>query len=403
MQQQYENQILSLLLDKYERSGKAKGIDTGRRIIIREKDAPELFHYSTAEDKKNVILALENLQSDNILTFFYIPGEEGYLIDRIILTEDSIKKAYIKARREPKQTFISTLLCTINSYIDQITDTNIRNFLLYEYKRISEKGSLDKRYFTDDAERNRNMLKTLSALADNSTPLTKRVFSSRVLCDSKKFEKETEADVLKVLRAIYGKDYTDDELLAIYGITKYPEIIEFKGQIRIVFKNDTSIDFTPLIHGAYINSETISEIEKIEIKATRVITIENKANYIDWIEKHNDNDEIVIWHGGFYSPAKGRFMKLIAESGPLWLHYSDIDIGGFRIFKRLQEHIAPNAIPYMMDKDTLLSNLCKAQRAKDSYLEELKLLLEDDGFSIFHETIKTMLNYKIRLEQENLI
>ena len=55
MRTQYERQILALLLDKYERSGKAKGIDTGRRIIIREKDAPDFFHYSTAEEKKNVI------------------------------------------------------------------------------------------------------------------------------------------------------------------------------------------------------------------------------------------------------------------------------------------------------------------------------------------------------------
>lgn len=403
MQQRYENRILILLLDKYERSGKSKGVDTGKRIIIKDKDAPDLFHYSTAEEKKNVFQALEILQSDNILTFSYIPGEEGYLLDRIILNEDNIEKAYRKADRKPKQAFISALLVDINNYILRISDDNIRNFLIQEQKRISARKSLDKRYFTEDEERNRNLLKTLSALADNSSPLTKRVFSSRILGDSKKFEKETESGILKILRVIYGNDYADDELLSIYGIAKYPEIIEFRGNIRIIFKNGTSIDFSPLIYGAYINSETVSEIERIETKAKHVITIENKANYIDWIERHADRNEIVIWHGGFYSPAKGKFMKLIANTEPDWLHFSDIDIGGFKIFKRLRENIAQNAIPYMMDNKTLLLNLDKAQKVDNSYLEELKKLLVDDSSCMFHETIKTMLEYKVRLEQESLI
>ena len=404
MRTQYERQILALLLDKYERSGKAKGIDTGRRIIIREKDAPDFFHYSTAEEKKNVIHALESLNSENILTFSYIPGEENYLIDKIVLNEESLEKAYRIAGRKPRETFISSLLCDISSTASNISENNIRNFLLCEQMRIREKSSIDRRYFTEDAQRNKNLLKALSALAGNSTPLTKRVFSSRVFDDSKKFEKETEADVLKVLRAIYSKTYTDDELLAAYSITKYPEIIEFRGHVRIFFKNGNSIDFSPLTHGAYINSETVYEIEKIQINAKHVITIENKANYIDWIEKHKDKDEIVIWHGGFYSPAKGIFMKLISACEPAWFHFGDIDISGFRIFRRLRESIAINAIPYMMDRDTLISNIGKAQKADDSYLKELEKLLEDNAFSIFHETIKTMIEYRVRLlEQENLI
>ena len=96
-------------------------------------------------------------------------------------------------------------------------------------------------------------------------------------------------------------------------------------------------------------------------------------------------------------------MKLIANMKPDWLHFSDIDIGGFKIFKRLRENIAPNAIPYMMDNKTLLLNLDKAQKADNSYLEELKKLLVDDSFCMFHEAIKTMLEHKVRLEQESLI
>lgn len=82
----------------------------------------------------------------------------------------------------------------------------------------------------------------------------------------------------------------------------------------------------------------------------------------------------------------------------------DLDEESFRIFRRLRENIAINAIPYMMDRNTLISNIGKAQKADDSYLKELEKLLEDNAFSIFHETIKTMIEYRVRLlEQENLI
>ena len=56
-----------------------------------------------------------------------------------------------------------------------------------------------------------------------------------------------------------------------------------------------------------------------------------------------------------------------------------------------------------MDNKTLLLNLDKAQKADNSYLEELKKLLVDDSFCMFHEAIKTMLEHKVRLEQESLI
>lgn len=403
MKQQYEKKILNLLLDKYERSAKSKGIETRRRILINEKEASTLLYYDTAEEKASAMKTLENLKNAGIITYHFIPGEEGNLIERIILNEDNVDAAYMKVSRVPEQTYINALCTVLKDVITRTAEGDIRAFLSMELKNTEKKRSYDKRYFSESLERNENMLKVLAALSYNSEIQTKRVFSTRVLGDSKRFEKETEADVLKVLRAIYGRDLTDEELLSIHGIAMYPEIIEFRGPLRIILKNGKSVDFSPLVHGSYINSYTVDEIERIETDATRVISIENKANYIDWVSKHDDNGEIVIWHGGFYSPAKSKFLKYVASSIKEWHHFSDIDIGGFRIFKRLRDNIAPYALPYMMNTETLFSNLDKAQDAKEEYIEELRTMLDDESFSIFHDVIRAMIEHKVRLEQENLI
>ena len=65
------------------------------------------------------------------------------------------------------------------------------------------------------------------------------------------------------------------------------------------------------------------------------MTIENKANYISYINGMTAEDELVIYHGGCYSPIKGRWLRLIAEEAEKSkiqvFHWSDIDLGGFRI------------------------------------------------------------------------
>ena len=400
MKNQYKEIILTALLNRYERSEKSRGRDTGRRIQLREKDAPSLFSYSTAEEKRGAISALEELQDEKIITFSYLPGEEGYIIDRIVLCEENIMKAYEKAGRTPLQQSVSELISEVKKAATSMPLGELRSFLESEAERMETRRVPDRRFFTGN---DGNMLKALIYLSSCTDPLTKRTFSIRCFGDSKTFEKEAEPAVMRVLRAVHGSDATEEEVLASYGITRYPEIIEFRGRVKAIFRNGRETDFSALSHGAYINSESIAEISEIMTDASRVISFENKANYVDWISRHHDEDEIIIWHGGFYSPSKGKFMKMIASSVPQWRHSSDIDIGGFRIFRRLKDEIAPQAVPYMMDRSTLISNLEKTQKAKESYLSDLETMLSDEGFSVFHETIRTMLEYGVRLEQEALI
>ncbi len=62
--------------------------------------------------------------------------------------------------------------------------------------------------------------------------------------------------------------------------------------------------------------------------AKKIIFIENKANYINYIQNTKKSDEFVVYHGGMYSPIKGEFFKKLYEVAKNieFYHWSDIDI-----------------------------------------------------------------------------
>lgn len=118
----------------------------------------------------------------------------------------------------------------------------------------------------------------------------------------------------------------------------------------------------------------------------------------------------MIWHGGFYSPLRGRWFRKIYEAGKRvgsaisYFHWSDIDLGGFRIFARLKQNIVPELKPYRMDIETLRSHRDRAlPLCGESYRRKLETLLGDPEYRIFHSLIEEMLRSGLRLEQEQLL
>lgn len=146
-------------------------------------------------------------------------------------------------------------------------------------------------------------------------------------------------------------------------------------------------------------------MEKLEIVNTnKVIFIENKANYIDYIQNKKKDNELVIYHGGMYSPNKGEFFKKIYSAGKniKYYHWSDIDIGGFKIFIRLKE-IIPELIPYKMDKIAFLSKKDYWIEMDLGYFKKMQNLKNDEKYNIFYDVIEEMLEHKSKLEQEAFI
>ena len=246
---------------------------------------------------------------------------------------------------------------------------------------------------------------------EDKEEVLKRVFSIQCYHDSKYFEKNIEKNLLKILKKYYLKEeeitqeISDDEILAQIGILKAPEVIEFCGNLKGII-NGQEIQYKDITKGSYMNSYTILNIENIQIQADIIILIENKTNYLNYIQNKKTN-EFVIYHGGMYSPIKGEFIKKVYQASNTkitkYYHWSDIDIGGFNIYKRLKENIIPEVEPYKMDVQAFLENKENWGRISPQYAHRLEEILHMEKYIEFYDVIKLMIEYQSRLEQESML
>lgn len=146
-------------------------------------------------------------------------------------------------------------------------------------------------------------------------------------------------------------------------------------------------------------------MKDLKIKnAKKIIFIENKANYIDYIQNKKNDDEFVVYHGGMYSPIKGEFFKKLYKvaKNEEFYHWSDIDIGGFKIFTRLRKLI-PKLKQYKMDKDSFYSKQDYWKKMSIDYKTKLLEMRQLEEYEIFYDVIDEMLKTSCKLEQEAFI
>ena len=179
------------------------------------------------------------------------------------------------------------------------------------------------------------------------------------------------------------------------------EIFEFCGNVRINFVGGT-VDFSPIKNGACVLDESVSDICSIDIFDTdKIIFIENKTNYTEYCLNRQTDRELVVYHGGFYSPKHGEFFRKLCDGKdiPTYL-WSDIDYGGFRMFMRLKKNIVPSLEPLNMNIDSFERYKEKGLKRDDKYIMTLQKLTEDPDYSVFYEVISAIINSKVTVEQE---
>lgn len=429
----YQKVILNILLDKYESSKAFRTGETTRRIMVHLSKVKLLKKAYEDVDRKALLHdALRKLKDRGLLDFSWEKYEEGNLVDEIWLNLEPsmLRESCRAAGRVPLTDFLRSLLSEIDAFLDRFPDSSVApgsadllRFLQGQKKYIQEKMRVPRYFFPDDMQKNHDLFRFLQEMMENDEEEMERVVSTRLYGDSKFFERELKSRILSVLRSVAkenGEEETDDaELLLQRGIGRWPEVLEFRGPVKILLKNEEPevsssggkaewIDFSAQRYGAYVNSETVRQTVSTEAgRISRMLTIENKANYVWYMQTHHDPRELVLYHGGCYSPMKGKWIRMLEEavrqSSPdaEFFHWSDIDAGGFRIFTRLRDNLIPHLQPLKMDLKTLKQFEPQAAEIEtDHYRGILQRMLEDPEYEIFHETIRYMLEKNIRLEQE---
>ena len=404
MNEHWQKAIINLLIDKYERTAAfQKGELPDRRVMLRFYDSGKTDFPAYDIDDHFVRTAINEtviaMRSDKLVGFEWMSGEQGHIIKRVWLDFSGIDKAYGIVNRKSAKILADAVIRELERELEAVSADWIVAFYSETKDCLEAKCRLGSRLPSDKTER--NDLYRMLRLIDSRpfTSLTERVFSEKCFGDSKAFETRMKPTLLSIMRKYISRELTDAELLQMIGISRYPEPLELRGQI-IINGNDMRV----FKNGFCIYSSEIEASEIIIPKTVeRILTIENRANYFAYRKAEN---ELVVYHGGQYSPAKKKLFEKIAAAMPkdcVWCHWGDIDLGGFGMLLRLRTEILPSVQPYRMDASELQTYRAFTQAVSKDYAQKLQKLKQQELLSDCLGCIDYMLKHNIRLEQEAML
>ena len=237
----------------------------------------------------------------------------------------------------------------ICSYYDDILDR------LVEGKHVTDAG-------------NENNFKCINAIANTKEPIWERVFSAKVLGDSKLFERFYRQKMVSILTHYspyyeenmedYDLDEDDSEngrrkseleILKVHGIMSYSQTLEWKGPLTYRIEDGGIVDTSGQIYGTIINTQTLVHSEPILLTGCkRIMTIENKANYESM---QYDEDTLYIFCHGYFTPKEVHFLRQLSSIVPEeceFYHWGDMDFGGISIFQFIKARVFEKLKPYRM-------------------------------------------------------
>ncbi|MEW5953434.1 MAG: Wadjet anti-phage system protein JetD domain-containing protein [Bacillota bacterium] len=409
----YKHQLISALLDKYERSSFFReGTQPTRRIMLKLYDGglTEFPQYDIEQPEKRMLLnrAVLSLYEARLVSYQWMRGEENHIIAKIWLNFENISFAYALIGRQPKSDTVDDVCLELLEALDSVRSEWVKQFLSDVYDAISRKRSVGNRLPADKNERT-DLFRAICFIDQlGETEMLERVFSLQCFGDSKRFEKAVKSRLLGILSKYLDSedDNTDEALLRQVGITKYPEQFEFCGQVSMSFHCGT-VDFSHLMFGGVVNSADFQQgYLNVSPAIDRVLSIENRANYIEYIYKQKNDHELVIYHGGQFSPAKRKFLRAVAASmsdTSHWYHWGDIDYGGFSMLARLRREIKHDVIPYRMDKSELIRYALFTASVQPQYIEKLCGLKQRSELGDCLPCIDYMIENRVKLEQEAML
>lgn len=397
--------IINRLLDKYEKSRQATGEPCVRRRVSLKTEGLVGYHAREIDYRKAFHLAAENLQQQGLIQVEWLAGEQGNLIKSLHLNLDRLDAAYRAVGRSPQSELLQQLAVQLAAIEPQ--REWMQSFLqdcLDEIARRRFPAQLPR-----DARKRDWLLASLRGIVANdaagdAAEMLERIFSKRYLGHSKQFEQQVRARLVGILRryAPLPELDEDDLLLLEAGLVRASGEVLLRGPLQIRIK-DKLADITPFAYGVALGAETLSELEIVGWRASRLLSVENKATFRELIRCGLDESVLLLCLGGFAGASKRCLLKkLAAYLGDQieYLHWGDLDYGGLQIFQHLRQTCLPRLRPLLMDAATYREFAENGESFDDSYRRKLERLCEQDSFSEFHAVLDTMLQQGKTLEQE---
>ena len=393
--QGYEEKLLTLLVEKYRMSKKNTGAGVlNRRTQLDPAKLYKKYRANNADIKQlmEINAVVEGCAKKGWLTFTRQPYSDElgkiYLVDaKLEAIEAYLSKKYGYISQSSKQIMLEQLL---ESY------SGIAPVLDAECGKVQEQLAAHK--IPKDYEQLADIWKALAFIVDNKRFLYLREASMLIYGSSKYFEENTLKRVCHILRAYYhapcGDHEIDDEILERFQIAREQPKLYIKGDVQLIYSGRV-LDLSMLPDGVALNPKHLPD--SVRINCARLMTVENWTSY----QRLQEMDTCYIYLGGYANRWQRDFLQnLYDENFNLtYLHFGDLDAGGFYIY----EHLCRlTGIPFMLYKMSLaeLQNPKYAaclQPLTEIDRQRLQALAEKAKFSAI---AKYMLEQNVKLEQE---
>lgn len=403
----YEEKILNALLDSYEKSVLSRGENKVKVQIafpFTRKTVPEYFNESSlAFDEIHAVL--RETERKGFLTIVWKKGREGHIIEKVLLNTACVGSVYAYLNRTPKKENENRQLEILASWASQNAGTPVLGMFLSYLKQRIEEGKTVKEFIDlSDPDRTEQILSALFQVESNEESCYIREFSIRHFGDSKIFE-ELSGVIGRIMRRFRpefaGMD--TDAILSEYRIYKTPDYVYFKGEGKLLLagKACSAIELPLLEQGVGISGADIKRIRicgKGSIK--KVITIENQTTFFRWKE----NNGLIIYLGGYHNSVRRELLRMVYQEIPdaKYLHFGDIDVGGFCIYRDLCEKTGIPFRTYHMGIRELETYENYTKKLTDNDRKGLRNLIEKEreeaGENL--ETLLYMQEKGVKLEQE---
>lgn len=404
----YEKKLLVGLVEGYRKSKKDTGENrTNRRTKLKPEKLYNKYHSNVGDYEKISAIndTVQKFKDKGFVTSEY--ESFGTDLTGIYLVDDKIDE-------------IEEYLTEQYGYVSKDTKLQKLETLIREYEDRSsicheECGKLniilESRKLPKSIEKSIDMLddlfRVLSFVENNQKLMYIREVSMLVYGDSKYFENNTLEPLCTLLQKyntvpIPGQTLSDgeyilsDEILKKYHVFKEPQKISIRGKalIRMCGKD---IDISGFDEGIEFTVSELSKIECVQLLATTFMTIENRTSYL----RYKKENTVTFYLGGYANRDQRDFIRKIYESNPsvTYLHFGDIDAGGFWIHHHLcQVTGVPFGMFHMSFEELMEPDYRKCQHPLTegdiTRMQELAVMPE------YRDVIKYMLEHRVKLEQE---
>ncbi len=410
---------LNALLDALER--RAEHTTRSIKVSLTALPLPGYFSQTNPEPRLLANEQFRLLEKKGLLQLTWLPGENGHLLQSIALP----KTEHGTSSEEIFQLLSRTPIASNRSRLESLLLADKFRFqgdwraraISHILSQLNAEKSPSPFSLTD-SNLNLDLLAALQALPALTAETPYRVFSVRIFNDTKRFEAiKRHIVTLARLGSHEWKRISAEEVLRELNLVANPNYIHLSGNWQVTTGNGEILDLSGFTPSIGFPAAQISTLQAV--RAESVLCIENLTTFhhqVDrYIGKHihtgtadisSRSDAAPIRHAvictyGNPSPAIRRFLRLLPETTPIYL-WSDLDYGGFNILSQLRRTVNEQIQPFLMDVETLESNIPRARPLTASDRANLKRLLLHPDLRDVRLVIEHLLKWNLKLEQEGV-